>query len=261
MEGSDAAPAPAEAKAATAAPGAATEASATSAFGYVVSFMTQQLLEELGRAKSSETEENAALSRELERLRLDAREMEDLLHEMHAAYGVLQVALGGFGEHLYQLAIKEEEPELAAPLMSSGLCARGLSTQLGEAQEGLGALASGLQQQQKAIQDARDTRESYRVARLAYDAAERALGDAQRAGRGVETAQAERDRMRGRYEELALTVKTKVMLLHQFRIRTLKRQLEETRALFSRVWTACLAKLPARGADAPAHSRAVAALL
>lgn len=242
-----------------AAPAAATE---PSTFSWMLSLVTQQLLEELGRAKSSESEENAALSRELDRLRLDALSMEEMLAEMQGAYEVLRVAMSGFGEQLYQLAIKEEEPELAAPLMQSGLLGRGLAAPLGEAQEGLGALAAGLQQQLKAIQDARDTRESYRLARLAYDAGERTLQEATRGGRGVEAAQAERDRLQVRYEELAATVRTKVMLLHQFRIRTLKRQLEETRALFARVWGACQAKLPARGAEAgPAHSRAVAALL
>ncbi len=116
----------------------------------------------------------------------------------------------------------------------------------------------------KAIQDARDTRETYRMARLAYDSSERAAQEAARSGKNVEAANAERDRMLARYRELAEAVKTKVMLLHQYRIRTLKRQLEELRALFDRVFTSCVAKLPAKpGAalSAETHTKAVSALL
>jgi 3-oxoacyl-ACP reductase-like protein len=92
MEKTESEPATAAAAAPAAAPAAATPAAATpepSTFSYVLSLVTQQLLEELGRAKSSESEENAALSKELERLRLDALSMEEMLLEMQAAYVVM----------------------------------------------------------------------------------------------------------------------------------------------------------------------------
>ncbi len=118
-----------------------------SSWSYILSFVTQQLLEELGRAKSTESEENAALLRELERLRADALSMEEVLTEMQSAHVLLQAALGGFGEQLYQLAMKEEERQLADPLRESGLLARAVSAQLADMKDGLGALASGLRQQ------------------------------------------------------------------------------------------------------------------
>jgi hypothetical protein len=84
-----------------------------SVFGFVLSVVSQQLLEEIGLTQSTETEENAKISKELEKLRTDCLSMEELLLALSSSYALLQTALGGFGEQLYQLAIKEEEPKLA----------------------------------------------------------------------------------------------------------------------------------------------------
>jgi hypothetical protein len=52
----------------------------------------------------------------------------------------------------------------------------------------------------KAIQDARDTRETYRLTRLAYDSAERNLTDAKKTNKNLEGAQAARDAAYARYQ-------------------------------------------------------------
>jgi hypothetical protein len=67
---------PAGAAAAAAVPASVAEPSLLS---YVLSVVSQQLLEELGQAKSTESEENAAIVRELEKLRLDCVTLEELI--------------------------------------------------------------------------------------------------------------------------------------------------------------------------------------
>ena len=78
----------------------------------------------------------------------------------------------------------------------------------------------------------------------------------------------EREAKFARYQELAEMLRTKVMMLHQHRIRLLHAQLANVKAMFSRFFDACLAKLPAQSAAlAPSsksgqpHSKALSELL
>jgi hypothetical protein len=62
--------------------------------------------------------------------------------------------------------------------------------------------------------------------------------------------------------ELADVMKSKVMMLHQFRIRTLAKQLEELRASFAQSWTNSSAKIVlGRVAQPEGHTAAIAELL
>jgi hypothetical protein len=130
---------------------------------------------------------------------------------------LLHGALAGFSEQLYQLAIKEEDKNLRTNLMASGLLGRGVAKEL-SVQAQLNACASSIHQQVIAIQDARETREVYRVARLAFDKAERTLNDAKKAKKAnTEVLEVEREAAHKRYLELAEIMKSKVMMLHQVR--------------------------------------------
>ena len=113
---------------------------------YIFGVVSQQLLEEIGQAKSTEPEENAAIVKELEKLRLDCISLEELVAALGRDYGVLQAAIGGFSEQLYQLGIKEEEKSLQANLTSSGILGRNVAKEL-NVQSSLNACASSIHQQ------------------------------------------------------------------------------------------------------------------
>ncbi len=213
-------------------------------FSYVFGVVSQQLLEEIGQAKSSESEENAAIVKELEELRVDCLSLEELLLNLGSSYLILHGAVSAFGEQLYQLGIKEEAG-LRSTLLETGELTRGVAKEL-NLQPQLEKIASSVHQQVKAIADARETREVYRIARLAFDKAERSLNDAKKGKKSnVDVLQKDRDAAFGRYQELAQVMKSKVMLLHQFRIRTLNKQLDEVQKAFSQAWTTSAEKIPA----------------
>lgn len=210
-------------------------------------FLWQQLLEEMGSAKSTESEENHRITEELDRIRSDVQEFKNNVDHLVSSYTQLRQALGLFGEAMYQLAIKEPDQGLHVPLLDAGLLSRNVSVVMEEKLlSSLVAIRDSIDVQNKAIEDARDTKETYRKARLTYDAAERALQSQQKGGKVSEQTQAERDVAWKRYQDQAIAMKTKVMLLHQHRIRALHKQLESLKSDFANYLAACETKIPAK---------------
>ena len=194
--------------------------------------------------------------------------MEALLRQLKTSYEALGSALGAFGESLYGLGIKETEDSLRHPLMNSGLLARSMGppvkdTLLVE----LESLRSSCEVQTKAVQDARSTREQYRQARLRFDSAKRLLQEATDSRRPTEQLEVDKQVLWEKYQEQADALKTKVMLLHQYRIRSMQEQLRRVQATFLSYFTLCESKLPgvqqphaAEDASKP-HTKALTELL
>lgn len=129
--------------------------------------------------------------------------------------------------------------------MECGDLARGISPLMEQhVITGLTKIRDSFQVQLKALEDTRATKETYRIARLALDGAQRVLADAAKSGKNVEAAEAARDAALARYKDVAEALKTKVMLLHQFRIRTLQTQLQGLKSTFHDYFSAVEAKLP-----------------
>lgn len=222
----------------------ATAGSTVGGSGVGLSFMWQQLLEELGRAKSTESEANAKVQAELVRIRAEVQAVQDAVGKLRSTYSSLRTSMGAFGQKLYELGIRETDSVRTA-LMDSGVLGRSMAPPMESLIDTeLAKLEEALAVQVKAIQDARETKESYRQSRLAYDGAARAMIEATKSAKGVEAAEAAEAAALARYQKLAEALKTKVMLLHQYRIRSLHAQLKSLKSLFFNYFTECTGKLP-----------------
>ncbi len=103
-------------------------------------------------------------------------------------------------------------------------------------------------------QDARDTQESLRKARLLFDGLERQCLSA---GAAVTPAlEADRNAAKARYDDQAEALKLKVMLLRQHSIQSLIRSVEAIRVTLLDLFSSAAAKLDARAPTAAAANDA-----
>jgi hypothetical protein len=147
------------------------ESSSTPAFqGSVFTWVTQQLREEVGFASPTEHPEVVLATRQLEELRSQQHELLEQVGQLRERYLTLTEALVAMGSTLYEIGIAETEG-LRAPCIATGEVLRQLG-QLGvhvDLDAQLSLVTAAFVTSAKVVQDARDTREAYRKARLLHD--------------------------------------------------------------------------------------------